>query len=63
MARCKACDASLDSGGAGSLCTECVEKRLACRVCGNEFVYQDIFDDLPIVQCPSCEGRAIDLLE
>ena len=63
IARCKACDANLDSGGSGSLCLGCVGKRLACRVCGREFVYQDILGDLPIVQCPSCEGRAIDVLE
>ncbi|MGH7273189.1 MAG: hypothetical protein ACREIQ_01855 [Nitrospiria bacterium] len=62
MARCKACDANLDPGG-GSLCMECVEKRLACRVCGRKFVHQDILGDLPTVQCPSCEGRAIDVLE
>ena len=63
IARCKACDTNLNAGSAGELCKACVDKKLSCRVCGKEFVYQDILDDLPIVQCPVCEGRAIDVLE
>ncbi len=62
MARCKACDAILNGDGSEQLCTDCSGKQLACRVCGKEFAYLDILDDLPVVQCPSCEGRAIDVL-
>jgi hypothetical protein len=62
MVRCKACDTSLNGGGAEQLCSGCTVKQLACRVCGREFAYLDILDDLPVVQCPSCEGRAIDVL-
>ena len=66
MTQCKACDTSMGSSSsevAVELCTGCVVKQLACRVCGKEFAYQDILDDLPVVQCPSCEGRAIEVLE
>ncbi len=59
---CKACDVILDAGGSDGLCMDCAGKQLACRVCGKGFAYQDILNDLPVVQCPSCEGRAIDVL-
>ena len=60
MANCRACAAPI--GGAGEeLCGACVAKTLSCRVCGHEFRYVDIVEDLPIVQCPTCEGRAIDV--
>ena len=63
MLHCKACDVGLELNDAVELCTSCVVKQLSCRVCGSEFVYQDILKDLPIVQCPSCEGRAVEVLE
>lgn len=65
MTHCKACDIGLNTTGTEmvvELCMGCVVKQLACRVCGKEFAYQDILDDLPVVQCPSCEGRAIEVL-
>lgn len=43
------------------MCRACEGKRLTCRVCGREFSYRDIVDDLPIVQCPTCEGRAVEV--
>ncbi len=43
------------------MCRTCEGKRLTCRVCGHEFSYRDIVDDLPIVQCPTCEGRAVEV--
>jgi hypothetical protein len=49
------------AGAGGELCAACVAKALSCRVCGREFRYADIVNDLPIVQCPTCEGRAIDV--
>ncbi|GEM_PF-3274033 len=62
MAQCKACDSGLNEAGSRKLCVDCSGKHLACRVCGKEFTYLDILDDLPVVQCPSCEGRTIDVL-
>jgi len=57
---CRAC-ASPIAGGGPELCAACVAKALSCRVCGHGFRYADIVTDLPIVQCPTCEGRAIDV--
>jgi hypothetical protein len=62
MTQCKACDTGLNGEGSVGLCADCTGKQLACRVCGNEFNYQSILEDLPVVQCPSCEGRAIEVL-
>jgi DNA-directed RNA polymerase subunit RPC12/RpoP len=45
----------------GRGCAARARKRLTCRVCGREFSYRDIVDDLPIVQCPTCEGRAVEV--
>ena len=56
---CRACAGPM--AGAGELCSACVAKMLSCRVCGHEFRYADIVTQLPIVQCPTCEGRAIDV--
>ena len=60
MAQCRACVKEIGDG-ASRLCQECVDKRLICRVCGREFAYQEIIEALPVVQCPSCEGRAIEV--
>jgi predicted Zn-ribbon and HTH transcriptional regulator len=49
--------------GAEELCGGCAGKALSCRVCGHEFQYADILAQLPITQCPTCEGRAIDVSE
>lgn len=57
---CRACAAPMDGAG-GELCAACVAKALSCRVCGHEFRYADIATALPVVQCPTCEGRAIDV--
>lgn len=59
MTGCKACAAP--ANGASELCEACRAKALSCRVCGHEFRYADILADLPIVQCPTCEGRAVDV--
>ena len=58
MSQCSACAADADGA---RLCRACDGKRLTCRVCGHEFSYRDIVDDLPIVQCPTCEGRAVEV--
>ena len=60
MSQCRAC--AVEADGA-QLCRTCEGKRLTCRVCGHEFSYRDIVDDLPIVQCPTCEGRAVEVSE
>jgi hypothetical protein len=60
MAACRAC--SIPSAE-GDLCAACAAKGLTCRVCGHEFRYADILADLPIVQCPTCEGRAIEVID
>ncbi|MEW6683919.1 MAG: hypothetical protein AB1451_13540 [Nitrospirota bacterium] len=60
MTSCRACAAPI-AGAEGDLCGSCGAKALSCRVCGHEFRYADIVADLPIVQCPTCEGRAIDV--
>ncbi len=60
MSQCSACAADVGNG-ASRLCDACERKRLTCRVCGHEFGYRNILDDLPIVQCPTCEGRAIEV--
>ncbi|MEO6665251.1 MAG: 50S ribosomal protein L32 [Nitrospiria bacterium] len=60
MSQCRACAAEADGT---VVCPSCEEKRLTCRVCSHEFSYRDIADDLPIVQCPICEGRAIEVNE
>jgi DNA-directed RNA polymerase subunit RPC12/RpoP len=60
MTQCSAC-AGVIEANSSRLCQGCVTKHLTCRVCGREFRYEDILDDLPIVQCPSCEGRAIEV--
>lgn len=60
MAQCSACVKVIEDG-ASRLCLECGDKRLTCRVCGRDFTYREILDALPIVQCPSCEGRAIEV--
>lgn len=59
-AGCLACAGPL-GGAAGPLCAACGAKALSCRVCGHQFQYADILGDLPIVQCPTCEGRAIEV--
>jgi hypothetical protein len=59
-AGCRACAGPLGAA-AGTLCASCGAKALSCRVCGHEFRYADILAHLPIVQCPSCEGRAIEV--
>jgi hypothetical protein len=61
MTSCRACAAPTD--GADELCGGCAGKALSCRVCGHEFRYADILAQLPITQCPMCEGRAIDVNE
>jgi hypothetical protein len=58
-AGCPACAGPV--GGPGPLCAACGAKALSCRVCGHQFQYADILGDLPIVQCPTCEGRAIEV--
>lgn len=66
MAQCKACDTELNqekAGGVEGLCGACAAKRLTCRVCGADFSYRDILGELPVVQCPSCEGRTIEVME
>ena len=66
MSQCKACGAKADpveSEEVIELCSGCTPKKLSCRVCGYEFTYLDILARLPIVQCPTCEGSAIDELE
>ncbi len=60
MANCRACAGPL-AGSTGELCAACAAKGLTCRVCGHEFRYTDILAALPIVQCPTCEGRAIEV--
>ncbi len=60
MSNCRACAGPL-AGSTGELCAACGAKGLACRVCGHEFRYADILAALPIVQCPTCEGRAIEV--
>lgn len=58
MASCRACAAPLTGA---ELCAACQSKELSCRVCGHQFRYANILADLPIVQCPTCEGRAIEV--
>jgi len=60
MTQCSVC-VSVIADTTSRLCFECGNKRLICRVCGREFTYEEILDALPIVQCPSCEGRAIEV--
>lgn len=66
MAQCQVCFAPLPEeipADGVELCTRCREKKYACCVCGTEFVNQDILDKLPVFQCPSCEGTAIDEMD
>ena len=66
MDQCKVCGAKTDlaqSETVVELCGGCTPKKLSCRVCEREFTYLDILNKLPVVQCPSCEGSAIDELD
>lgn len=63
MNQCKVCGAPAGPAGgesAAQLCSNCMPKQLFCRVCEKEFSYGDILEDLPVVQCPTCQGPAID---
>lgn len=60
MAQCGICATAIDENG---LCAACERARLSCRVCGHEFSYRDIVEDLPVVQCPTCESRAVEVSE
>ncbi len=65
MSKCKACGVGVgqESDLVVEICQGCTPKKLSCRVCDQEFTYQDILHELPIVRCPSCQGHSVDELD